>query len=87
VRGCRDEDSTLRAVRSMRWKLPFLLGCAVTSGKPADDSGAAATDIACAPEVCNGRDDDCNAVVDEDVAGAPTWYTDGDGRVGRGRGW
>ncbi len=31
-----------------------------------------------ATEVCNGRDDDCDYVVDEDVAEMPTWYADRD---------
>ena len=32
-----------------------------------------------AEEACNGQDDDCDGLVDEDVAGAPTWYLDQDG--------
>ena len=32
-----------------------------------------------ASESCNGMDDDCDGLVDEDVAGAPTWYADNDG--------
>ena len=31
-----------------------------------------------AAERCNGVDDDCDSSVDEDVAGAPTWYVDAD---------
>jgi hypothetical protein len=32
-----------------------------------------------APEVCNGRDDDCDGEVDEDAAGGPWFYPDADG--------
>ncbi|MCK6519732.1 putative metal-binding motif-containing protein, partial [Myxococcota bacterium] len=32
-----------------------------------------------ATELCNGLDDDCDGVVDDGVAGAPTWYADADG--------
>jgi hypothetical protein len=32
-----------------------------------------------APEACNGVDDDCDGVVDEDPADAPAWYGDSDG--------
>lgn len=32
-----------------------------------------------APERCNGRDDDCDEVVDEDAVDAPDWYPDADG--------
>ncbi len=33
-----------------------------------------------APELCNGRDDDCDLAIDEDDAlGAPRWYQDADG--------
>ncbi len=31
-----------------------------------------------ATEVCNDRDDDCDAAVDEDAVDAPTWYADAD---------
>lgn len=32
-----------------------------------------------APEVCDGVDDDCNDLIDDAVADAPTWYVDADG--------
>jgi hypothetical protein len=32
-----------------------------------------------APEWCDGEDDDCDGVVDEDAVDAPTWYVDADG--------
>ncbi|MBN1335016.1 MAG: FG-GAP repeat protein [Deltaproteobacteria bacterium] len=32
-----------------------------------------------ADEMCNGYDDDCDAMVDEDAVDAPTWYYDSDG--------
>jgi hypothetical protein len=32
-----------------------------------------------ADERCNGLDDDCDVVIDEDPVDAPTWYYDGDG--------
>lgn len=33
---------------------------------------------AAAPELCNGRDDDCDGAVDEGSIDAPTWYFDDD---------
>lgn len=46
-----------------------------------DGNGAVSPD---APELCNGRDDDCDGRIDEDPADAATWYPDldGDGFVG-----
>jgi hypothetical protein len=31
------------------------------------------------PEECNGRDDDCDGLIDNDAVDAPTWYPDIDG--------
>lgn len=46
-----------------------------TCGTDCDDVRAAVSPVA--PEVCNGRDDDCNVAVDEGVE--TTYYLDGDG--------
>ena len=53
----------------------------------ADDDGHS-SDVDCddtdptvhpdADELCNGRDDDCDSVVDEDAVDAPVWYADND---------
>lgn len=32
-----------------------------------------------ASEVCNGTDDDCDGVIDDDASDAPTWFPDADG--------
>ncbi|HNC98440.1 MAG TPA: putative metal-binding motif-containing protein, partial [Myxococcota bacterium] len=32
-----------------------------------------------APESCDGKDNNCDGVVDEDATDAPTWYVDADG--------
>ncbi|MFM2248524.1 MAG: hypothetical protein RL071_4599 [Pseudomonadota bacterium] len=42
-----------------------------------DDSAADVN--AAAPELCNGRDDDCDGAVDEGAVDAPTWFFDDDG--------
>ncbi|MCK6507626.1 putative metal-binding motif-containing protein [Myxococcota bacterium] len=58
-------------------------GVSSQDGDCDDANGAVAPG---APELCNGRDDDCDGQVDEDPAGAPTWYPDldGDGFAGEG---
>jgi hypothetical protein len=60
-------------------------GCEAPDGMVADatdcDDGAASINPG-ATEVCNGVDDDCDALVDDDddsLVGAWTWYADADG--------
>ncbi len=57
--------------------------CTQPKGYVADDSDCDDGDGAVNPgagELCNGYDDDCDGVVDEDEASdAATWYHDGDG--------
>ena len=59
--------------------------CSVPSGYVADDSDCDDTDVAVNPgasEVCDGVDDDCDGLVDQDdpsLAGSATWYLDSDG--------
>ncbi len=58
------------------------LGCSLPTGYSADntdcDDARAETNPG-ATEYCNGYDDNCNGVIDEDTAsGAPTWYADTD---------
>jgi hypothetical protein len=57
--------------------------CSQPSGHVADDSDcddASSTVNPAATELCNGVDDDCDGVVDEDdAADASTWYADSDG--------
>jgi hypothetical protein len=50
---------------------------AVADGTDCDDT--LATVNPGATEVCNGVDDDCNGLVDDDPSGGTTWYRDGDG--------
>jgi hypothetical protein len=52
--------------------------CCVDDGNP---NGACVALKAGAPakEICNGKDDDCNGIVDDNAPGAPTWYADSDG--------
>ena len=59
------------------------LGCGTPSGYVADATDCDDTDAAVFPgatELCNGLDDDCDAVVDPPTsADASTWYADADG--------
>jgi hypothetical protein len=59
-----------------------------TGWEDADGDGAAACEdcddsstfhFPGAGERCDGTDEDCDGIVDEDVPGAPTWYGDADG--------
>ena len=56
--------------------------CAQPAGYVADatdcDDGDRATSPA-ASELCNGRDDDCDALIDEEAVGAGSWFADSDG--------
>ncbi|MFH1462791.1 MAG: putative metal-binding motif-containing protein [Pseudomonadota bacterium] len=58
------------------------VACVAPSGFVSDDTDcddALAAVNPGATEVCNGRDDDCSGVIDEDYAAdAPTWYADAD---------
>ena len=59
--------------------------CSQPTGHVADDTDCDDADAAVNPgasEICNGTDDDCDALTDEDdpdLADASTWYADGDG--------
>lgn len=56
--------------------VPLLLGgCGLLP--PADD-GADTADTTPPVETCNGKDDDGDGEIDEDVADLPTWYADDD---------
>ncbi len=61
----------------------LVIGCSgATSEAPGADAGVDAnpgTDAGCVPavETCNGLDDDCNGVVDEDLAGPPCAFSQG----------
>jgi hypothetical protein len=48
----------------------------VSNGDDCDDTRATANPLA--PEVCNGRDDDCNTIVDDNFSAVATWYDDVD---------
>ncbi len=48
----------------------------VTDGTDCDDRNAAINPAAL--EVCNGKDDDCDGVIDDGVPLPATWYTDAD---------
>ena len=57
-------------------------GCTVPQGyayAPDDCNDENAEISPSALESCNGDDDDCDIVVDEGAADAPTWYADADG--------
>ncbi|MFH1466506.1 MAG: MopE-related protein [Pseudomonadota bacterium] len=60
-----------------------VLACQPGSGWVADDADCDDGDPSVSPaavEICDGLDDDCDGVTDEDDAvGAPTWEADGDG--------
>ncbi len=52
-------------------------GAALQGGDDCDDANAAVHPGAA--ERCDGVDEDCDAVVDNDAADAPSWYPDADG--------
>jgi len=60
-------------------------GCALPSGYSANSADCDDTDAAFNPgaaEICDGMDNDCDGLVDDDdtaVSGTSTWYADGDG--------
>ncbi|MFZ5481915.1 MAG: putative metal-binding motif-containing protein, partial [Myxococcota bacterium] len=56
--------------------------CAVVSGYVLDAADCDDADAAVSPagtETCNGLDDDCDGVADDDAADALAWYADADG--------
>ncbi len=62
--------------------LSLQLGCqlppdATTDGSDCNDNDATA--FPGAPEVCDGADNDCNGISDDDAIDATSWYLDGDG--------
>jgi hypothetical protein len=55
--------------------------CAQPAGYTADSSDCDDGDRAVYPgavETCDGRDSDCDGVMDDNPTGAPSWYADGD---------
>jgi predicted outer membrane repeat protein len=56
--------------------------CAGATGTVANDDDCDDTDVGVSPaalEACNGTDDDCDGVADDDAIGAVTYYVDADG--------
>mgnify|MGYP000270936296 FL=1 len=59
-----------------------VMDCVAPAGFVGDDSDCDDDDPTVNPdadEVCNGIDDDCDEVVDDDAIDRTTWFTDGDG--------
>jgi hypothetical protein len=73
--------------------LVLLAGCgpdvSITKRTVDNDSDGYAAEVDCddahadtnpdAPELCDGRDNNCDDQIDQDAEDAPTWYVDGDG--------
>jgi hypothetical protein len=62
----------------------LLCACSATDERPNDteevlDTEEDATDCVAGDELCNGLDDDCDGLIDEDAVDASVWYTDSDG--------
>jgi hypothetical protein len=71
-----DEDGDGFGVDTLRWACDAEEGWAATAGDCDDDDDAVSPE---ADELCNGSDDDCDGITDEDDAvDATAWYVDAD---------